>query len=177
MCANHLSVLPKGIANYPKGRGEKLFLRSGPFHRCLLLVSWTLAQAKFPEHGHPVKLRWALLCRLRLLSKKWIEPKLLLNHNFKSNSDPLLQRVPIKCHKWCFAETVRYCSCTALVYLWQGVRQPIVMDVVDVCLSEVDTVCYGVVQSWAQEVATGASVYKWPGQNYTHKAIVSLFPC
>lgn len=51
------------------------------------------------------------------------------------------------------------------------------MDVVEVCLSEVDTVCYGVVQSCAQEVATGASVYKWPGQNYTHKAIVSLFPC
>ena len=51
------------------------------------------------------------------------------------------------------------------------------MDVVEVCLSEVDTVCYGVVQSWAQEVATGASVCKGPGQNYTNKAIVSLFPC
>lgn len=57
MYANHLSAPPKGIANYPKGRGEQLFLRSGPFHRCLLLESWTLAQAKFPEYGLPLKLR------------------------------------------------------------------------------------------------------------------------
>lgn len=57
MYANHLSAPPKGIANYPKGRGEQLFLRSGPFHRCLLFESWTLAQAKFPEYGHPLKLR------------------------------------------------------------------------------------------------------------------------
>lgn len=39
------------------------------------------------------------------------------------------------------------------------------MDVVEVCLSEVDTVCYGVVQSCAQEVATGASVYNRPKLN------------
>lgn len=106
MYANHLSAPPKGIANYPKGRGDQLFLRPGPFRWCLLLESWTLAQAKFPEYGLPLKLRWALLCRLWLLSKKRIKPKLLLNHNFKSNSDALLPRVPIKCHDWYFTETV-----------------------------------------------------------------------
>lgn len=90
------------------------------------------------------------------------KPNLLLNRNVKSNSDPLLPRVPNNCQKWYFVETVRYCSCVGLVYLWQGLRQPIVVDVVEVCLSDVDTVCYGVVQSWAQEVATGASMYKRP---------------
>mgnify|MGYP006862608111 CR=1 FL=1 len=78
MCANHLLVLPIDNAYYPKGRVEQLFLRNGPFHRCFLLVSWTLAQAKFPEHGHHLKQCWALLCHLQLIPKKWIKPNLLL---------------------------------------------------------------------------------------------------
>lgn len=139
MCANHLLVLAKDNAYYPKGRGEQLFLRNGNFHLCFLLASWTLARAKFPEHGHHLKKCWALLCPLQLLPKKWIKPNLLLNRIVKSNSDPLLPRVPNKCHKWYFVETVRYCSCASWVYLWPGLRQPIVMDVIEVCLSDVGT--------------------------------------
>lgn len=56
-CTQTIYQLLQKVSNYPKGRGEQLFLRSGPFHRCLLLESWTLAQAKFPEYGLPLKLR------------------------------------------------------------------------------------------------------------------------